>query len=346
MQYSSTYRLQRIDSSSYLLHVGSNVKMDEVVATYLLQAKGADMVPDNHQLKVDAVLQYPVESWVLSTTAQLHFFELLGRLDAITGFPNVSFIYSQDARVLVDRGDIIDLGSDLRPNMERLISLRPEFYVTHRVEGGQRESDRLKKAGIQSLLNLDFQEVHPLGMAEHIKLYATLLGIPEKGDSIFSVIHDNYKALQSNINNGPKVLAGYMYDEIWFAPSGGSAFATYITDAGGDYLFQSKKGSGSVQLSFETVFEQSDGVEIWIGAANHEDKQSLISTNRKYQQMYPFKHGRIFGYSKRKHGNSAIDFFESGYARPDLVLQDYVHIVSGASADSLFYFNELVDVKN
>ncbi|MEQ9231691.1 MAG: iron ABC transporter substrate-binding protein, partial [Cyclobacteriaceae bacterium] len=41
----------------------------------------------------------------------------------------------------------------------------------------------------------------------------------------------------------------------------------------------------------------------------------------------PFRDDKVFNYSKRRSPTGGFDFFESGYARPDLVLADLIKIL-------------------
>ena len=47
-----------------------------------------------------------------------------------------------------------------------------------------------------------------------------------------------------------------MYEDKWYLPQGESWGAQFLTNAGGNYLWQQTKGTGSLALSFEAVIEK------------------------------------------------------------------------------------------
>lgn len=275
-------------------------------------------------------LDKPIKKVICTSTSHLPYFEMLGREDAVIGFPNLKYISSETFIKRAEAGLLQDLGADGNMNLELLLSLQPDAVIAFDMGGESAMLDKISEAGIQVIYNSDFVETTPLGRAEWIKFFGVLLDEEKKADSIFNSIASAYNRLVERTNEvtkRPTVLNGVVYGDTWFMPGGGNWASIFYRDAGAEYLWADDTTSGWLELSYEAVFDRAQKADYWIGTSTFDSKSALLSADQRYKEFGPFQSDRVYNYSKKKGPNGGYDFFESAYARPDLVLSDLIKIM-------------------
>jgi len=276
------------------------------------------------------IIDQPLKRVVCTSTSHLPYFEMLLAEETLVGFPNVDFISSANFLSRIENGSIQDLGSGQSLNLELLIGLKPDAVIGFDAGGDSKNLEKIEKLGIPVIYNSDFLEQTPLGRAEYVKFFGALLGKEKEADSIFNAIKDNYNQLKESIQKveyRPKILSGTTYGDTWFLPGGQNWSAKFFHDAGGEYLWEDSDATGWLELSFEAVFEKAHAADYWIGVATYGSLEELKSLDNRYTTFQAFSEGNVFNYNKKKGPNGGIDFFESAYARPDLVLSDLISIL-------------------
>src|SRR5690606_25425598 len=232
--------------------------------TYILKEKHAN-VPDS--LEVYESINVPIKTVITTSTTHIPSLEMLGVENTLVGFPQLDYISSEKTRANIALGKIRELGSNQALNTEVIIDLKPDAIIGYGIDNNNRALDNLQKAGLKILMNGDWNEQTPLGKAEWIKFFGALYGKEEQADSIFSHIEREYKdalALAKKAKTKPTVLSGGMFQNKWNLPRGESWGALFIKDAGGDYLWADTKGTASLSLPFEAVFEKAKDAQVWI----------------------------------------------------------------------------------
>ena len=110
-----------------------------------------------------------------------------------------------------------------------------------------------------------------------------------------------------------------------YVPGGESAIGKIYQDAGATYLFADYKESGSVRLSFETVYQKAKDADFWFlkyGAAESYTYQSLRSEKEQYARFRPYGSRRIFACNTLQ-----VPFYEQEPYHPDLLLADIINIL-------------------
>lgn len=295
--------------------------------TYALVEKGIDLKNEN---EFDAIVQIPVEKIVVTSTTHIPSLEMLDKIEALVGFPNLNYISSESTRKLIDEGKILELGKNEDINTEVLIDLQPEAVITFAVEGGNKSVATIAKTGIPVLYNADWTETTPLGKAEWIKFFGALLDQDEKAAQIFSEIEERYqkaKEIANKARSQPTVLSGAMYKDIWYLPQGNSWAAQFIKDANGIYLWNETTGTGSLSLNLESVLEKGQLATYWIGPGQFTSLEQLQDSHSVYTKFEAFKTGNIFSFNAKKGKTGGVLYYELAPNRPDLVLQDIIKII-------------------
>jgi len=292
---------------------------------YLLLDKGAE-VPIS--ITYDELIRVPVEELVVTSTTHIPALEALGVLDKLVGFPNTNYISSVAARILVDEGEIKELGKNENINLEVLIDLKPDAVVSFGVNGSNKTLNNIKKSGIPVLYNSEWLEQHALGRAEWIKFFGFLFKKEDKANAIFNQIKEDYftaKELAKMVSKRPTVLSGMPFKDTWHIPYGNSWAAQFIADANAEYLWSDKNGKGSIALNFESVLDKAKDANYWIAIGSYDTKEQLLESNAHYQQFDMFKNNNIY-MSNKKGETGGLLFYEVAPTRPDLILKDLIKI--------------------
>lgn len=278
----------------------------------------------------EAVIPSNPQRIILTSTTQVPHLDYLNLSEYLIGFPNLDLISSEKTRQRIEDGKVEDLGSGAQANIEKMIDLEPDLVMISTLGDDLRNLEMLKKAGIPTVLNGEYVEQHPLGRAEWIKFTGALTGKFQEALAAFEEIEKAYQeaiSLTDNIHEKPTVMSGVMYKDIWYVPGADSWGAKLLEAAGGQYLFEDQKGSGSSQLNFEYVLEKAQDAAYWIGAADHVNLQEMENADPRYAHFSAFQNGNIYTYSQKKGATGGLEYFELGYLRPDLILKDLIKIL-------------------
>ena len=311
--------------------------------TYILKEK-TGVIPDS--LKEFPIITIPLQKIVVTSTTHIPSLEMLGVENTLIGFPHTDYISSEKVRKQVDDGKIKDVGSDQSMNTELLIELAPDALVGHGIDNNNPTFDNLQKNGLKVIINGDWNESSPLGKAEWIKFFGALYGLDAKANSIFKSIETNYKKtlqLAQNVKNKPTVFSGAIFENQWYMPQGNSWGAIFLTDANSNYLWKETSGTGSLSLSFESVFLKAENADFWIGPGQFTSLAEMTASNPHYSQFRAFKTKNVYSYSAKKGKTGGVIYYELAPNRPDLVLQDLVKILHPKLLPDhkLYFFEQL-----
>jgi iron complex transport system substrate-binding protein len=300
----------------------------DAIFEYHIKKKKAETIVDYKY----EVIEVPIQKIVVTSTTHIPMVELLNEEKAIVGFPYSKYVSSEKTRVLIDAGNITEIGKENSLNTEILLDLQPELVVGYSVSSADKSLTTIKKAGINVIYNGDWLEETPLGRAEWIKFFGVLFDKEKQADSIFNVIENNYMvakniALESTIK--PTILSGaIMSKDIWNLPAGESFVAQFLKDANLDYLWENSKGKGSLSLSFESVFDKGANADFWIAPGYFSSKEQLLQSNPLYTKFKSFNENNIYTPSNKKGKTGGIIYYELASTRPDLVLKDIIKITN------------------
>ncbi|NNK41007.1 MAG: ABC transporter substrate-binding protein, partial [Winogradskyella sp.] len=150
-----------------------------------------------------------------------------------------------------------------------------------------------------------------------------------EADSIFNSIEDNYlkaKSIADSSTSHPTVLSGALHKEVWYLPYGNSPEGQMLKDANVNYLWQKTEGTGSIGLSFETVYNVAKDADIWISPSYYSSYEQLKAANELYTNFEAFKSKSIYSFVNTTGDAGGVLYYELGICRPDLVLKDLIKI--------------------
>ena len=103
--------------------------------------------------------------------------------------------------------------------------------------------------------------------------------------------------LASKIENRPTVLSGAMHKDVWYLPNGTSPEAQILNDANVNYLWSNTTGSGSLALSFESVFERAKDADLWFSPSYYSSFEALEKANVHYTKFSAFENKSVFTFA-------------------------------------------------
>ena len=274
-------------------------------------------------------IKTPLQSIVVTSTTHIPMLELLEVENKLIGFPNTNYISSKKTRALIEAGTVKELGNEESINTELLLELEPDIVVGFSLNSNNKMFAVIEKLGIPVLLNGDWLEQTPLGRAEWIKFFGVLFQKEKLADSIFNEIEKNYlkaKNIAANSGSQPTIISGGLFKDIWNLPAGESFEATFLSDANTNYLWKDSKGTGSISLNIENVFEKGKDTDLWISPSYYKTLKQLKEANDIYPKFKAFKSKNIFTFVNKQGALGGIIYFELAPARPDLVLKDIIKI--------------------
>lgn len=302
----------------------------EAPLTYLLVQCGTP-VPDD--VAADAVIEVPVQRVISMSTSFLPHLDAQGVLDRIAAIDTVLYTSNPAVQTAVEDGSVLQIGgggSGQAVNVEQVIDLEPDLILTQRFFAGDADYPALQEAGLPTVLNADFLDTSPLGVAEWGKFLSLFFNTEALAETQFAEVKGRYDALQQqteSLTGRPTVFAGTPYDGTWYMPGGRSYLAQLLADAGADYLWADDESMGSLFLDFETVFDRAAEADFWVNVNPYwASLADAEAEEPRYAGFAAFQNDQVYSNNARLNANGGSDYFETGYANPDLILADLVRI--------------------
>ena len=267
------------------------------------------------------------------------------------------------------QNSIVDCGSSMAPDIERIIALKPEAILVSPFEnsGGYGKLDKLHIPIIEAA---DYMESSPLGRAEWMKFYGMLFGKDKNisttaagkaseaadgkaskavlsvsceatADSLFSQIEKEYLKLKAEAGKLPKglsILTERKTGNVWYVPGGQSTIGILLKDANARYIFSDDQHSGSLPMSPEQILAKGKQVDVWafkyFGGAPLSQVQ-LLQEYDGYKALAAFNRGNIYQVD-----TSTVPYFELTSFHPELLLREFIILAHGERFGKLKFYKK------
>jgi iron complex transport system substrate-binding protein len=292
-------------------------------------------------------IQIPVQNIACLSTTHIGFLKALGLEQKLIAMTGTQWVYDPAVQRMIQENQVHELGQDGAVNKELLVQLQPAITMGY-LSGiaGYDELEGLKNLGLQVIVNNEFMELHPLGMAEWLRFVAYFFDEVEAGDAYFHEIEDNYlrlKELVASSADKPVILTSFPFKGEWTVSGGQSFAAQYIRDAGGDYVWSDNTASGNFVVSLEEVLWKASMADIWINPGGAESVAAMLENEPRLQNFQSVTDKKVYNNNRRVNSNGGNDYWESAVVHPDWVLQDLIHIFHPdlSITDSFTYYQAL-----
>jgi iron complex transport system substrate-binding protein len=323
IQYAEGFSITHTDDYTQIT-VFNPWRKKEVYEIYYLVKDARAVVPSGgHKVVI------PLKSLMVNSATHLGFLDLLGETDKVTGVCSVSSIYNPSVLKGVEEGKIMDLGDSFNLDMERLLLLKPQAVMTSAYNAEDENSKRMRQSGLTLLYNIEWQEKSLLGRAEWIKFIGAFFEKENLADSIFNDVAQRYGMIKKQASlavDSPSVLSGQDFRGTWSMPGGQSFNARLFRDAGARYYYADNNASGSIATTMEEALLYFEQADVWVGVQTS-TLEELAKTNKKCKLFKAYQTGSVYNTLKRATAAGGNDYWESGVARPDLLLSDMIKIL-------------------
>lgn len=298
--------------------------------TYVLVQRGT---PSPIGYKDSQVIEIPVRSMVAMSSLHIGLVGFLGCEDILTGMGNLKYVSSTKVLSRIQAGKIVEVGKDQGLNEELLVNMHPDLIMaTGSPVSKVSRYESLHQAGIPVMVNSEWVETTPLGRAEWVKLLAALINKEGEVNRKFARVEQEYQRLvrlAGKVTVRPSLITGMNSKDAWYVPNGDSYVNRFFQDAGASYHWAGTKATGSLPLSFETVYPIALQADFWLNVSigNIRTKQDVLARDVRYADFNAFKNNHIYSYNNRMNAQGANDYWESGAVNPHLVLADLIRII-------------------
>lgn len=332
MKYAELLTIVKHNDGAYTEAIIENPwKKGTTLHKYILVPKGnegdetvarlKDDIRENATLQMGShcdIVRTPLESNVVFTAPHCQLMYELGCKNAITGVCDKDYINIPDIK------ERVDCGSSMQPDIERIISLKPEglFISPFENSGGYGKLDKLH---IPIIETADYMETSPLGRAEWMKFYGLLFKSEERSDSLFSSIEKEYLALKAEaakLPQGLSILTERKMGSVWYVPGGKSTMGILLKDANAKYIFADDTHSGSLAYGPERILSKGTQVDVWAfkyfgGKAL--SKNDLLAEYEGYKVLKAFNSNSIYQVD-----TSTQPYFELTSFHPEILLREFI----------------------
>lgn len=301
----------------------------------------------------------PVERSAVFIAPHCQLMYELGCPQAIRGVCDLDYINIPDVKKRAAlsgntsaQNPIVNCGSSMAPDIERIIALKPETILLSPFEnsGGYGKLDKLHIPIIEAA---DYMESSPLGRAEWMKFYGMLFGNEEgksngisgscepKADSLFAKIEKEYlslKAQAAGYRKGLSILTERKTGNVWYVPGGQSTIGILLKDANARYIFEDDQHSGSLAMSPEQILAKGKQVDVWafkyFGGTPLSQAQ-LLQEYDGYKALAAFNRGNIYQVD-----TSTVPYFELTSFHPELLLREFIILAHGEWFGKLRFYKK------
>ena len=331
----------------------------------------------------------PVERSAVFIAPHCQLMYELGCQQAIRGVCDLNYINIPDVRKRAAsagkassgnasaQNSIVDCGSSMAPDIERIIALKPEAILVSPFEnsGGYGKLDKLHIPLIEAA---DYMESSPLGRAEWMKFYGMLLGraknisttaagkaseaavgkaseatagkaseatLPAscelRADSLFAQIEKEYLKLKAEAGKLPKglsILTERKTGNVWYVPGGQSTIGILLKDANARYIFSDDQHSGSLPMSPEQILAKGKQVDVW---AFKYFGGAPLSQVQLLQEYDGYKALAAFNWGNiYQVDTSTVPYFELTSFHPELLLREFIILAHGERFGKLRFYKK------
>ena len=300
-----------------------------------------------------------------------------GNASAGKAFAGNAFAGNASAENASAQNSIVDCGSSMAPDIERIIALKPEAILVSPFEnsGGYGKLDKLHVPIIEAA---DYMESSPLGRAEWMKFYGMLFGknknisttaaveaseaaagkaseatagkaseatLPAscelRADSLFAQIEKEYLNLKAEAGKLPKglsILTERKTGNVWYVPGGQSTIGILLKDANARYIFSDDQHSGSLPMSPEQILAKGSQVDVW---AFKYFGGAPLSQVQLLQEYDGYKALAAFNRGNiYQVDTSTVPYFELTSFHPELLLREVIILAHGERFGKLRFYKK------
>ncbi|MBP5476356.1 MAG: ABC transporter substrate-binding protein [Paludibacteraceae bacterium] len=300
------------------------------MARYYLTCDAMD-ADESARMRGRTVVRVPLRRIGVTSCTHVGFLDALDAIGGLIGVCNPELVYTDLSAAKGLAEGTLNLGDAMAPDVERVVSARPDMMFVSTYAQGDATSARLEKMGVPVLYINEWMEQHPLARAEWVRLVGAFLDREAVADSVFDAVSDKYETLRGQVaqwgaENKPSIMSGQDFRGTWYVPAGNTFMGRLFHDAGAAYKYEDTMHDGSIPLTLEQAMTDFAEADVWIGV-NVRSRGELARIDRQHTMFRAYRTGRVYHLMRRSKPSGAKDFWERGVVHPDEILGDIVSVL-------------------
>ena len=300
------------------------------MARYYLTRDPMD-ADESARMRGRTVVRVPLQRIGVTSCTHVGFLDALDAVGGLIGVCNPELVYTDLSAAKGLAEGTLNLGDAMAPDVERVVSARPDMMFVSTYAQGDATSARLEKMGVLVLYINEWMEQHPLARAEWVRLVGAFLDKETVADSVFDAVSDKYETLREQVaqwgaENKPSIMSGQDFRGTWYVPAGNTFMGRLFHDAGAAYKYEDTMHDGSIPLTLEQAMTDFADADVWIGV-NVRSRSELARIDRQHTMFRAYRTGRVYHLMRRSKPSGAKDFWERGVVHPDEILGDIVSVL-------------------
>lgn len=288
-------------------------------------------------------IQIPIKSIACMSLTHVAFLERLEIENSIVGISGCNYVSSPKISARIKNGMIKELGNGKSLNYEIIVDQSPDFVMAYGINASSNGSlNKMKELGLEVVLNSEYMETHPLGMAEWIKFVAAFYDKSEEAEKIFNGIEKEYLSLialtKSLKGKKPTVFTGMPWSGSWYVPGAKSFQAQLFKDAGAEYLWLDNDEKASLVKSKEIIIDEAYEADFWLNLNSYSTISSVTDFDDKFIGFSSVKKHQLYNNNNRLNDGGGNDYWESGVINPHVVLKDLIKVFHPNLIEHEFYY--------
>ena len=279
------------------------------------------------------VIEVPVASMITTSTTELPAVVMLGLVDRLLAHGTLDYVFSPQIRARIEAGEVFEAGAGAVLDIERIVAAAPGVFFSDTYGDAELDAsgqvETLRAAGVRVVAVPSYLETTPLGRAEWLRFLALFFNREAQATALFDEVVARYEALAA-IGHAqpekPQAITGGPAGDTWHVPGGKSYMARFLADAGFAYAWSQDASVGSLALAFETVWRQAFEAAVWLQPSAWRSRADIVGADERLGLLPVVAQGNVVVSDARMNDLGGNDFWESGHARPDLVLADLLSL--------------------
>ncbi|MBQ21356.1 MAG: ABC transporter substrate-binding protein [Flavobacteriales bacterium] len=291
-------------------------------------------------------IKTPIKSIVCLSLTHLAFIEKLNEVNSIKGIAGCNYVSSEAIKEKINANIIQEVGQHEVFNYEILVNIAPDIVMAYGID--QSSTAKLNKfasLGLTTVLNAEYMELHPLGMAEWIKFAAAFYNKEQLADSIFKHIETEYLSVKKTVADSkeqPTVFTGMPWNGAWHVPGGASFQAQFLKDAGANYIWSDNDEERSIVKSKEIIIDEALDADFWLNVNAFNSLAEIIAQDAVLANFAAVKNQQVYNNNLKVNAAMGNDYWESGVVNPHIILKDLIAIFHPTKIEhQLYYYKRL-----
>lgn len=295
-------------------------------------------------------IKTPIKSIVCLSLTHLAFIEKLNEVNSIKGIAGCNYVSSEAIKEKINANIIQEVGQHEVFNYEILVNIAPDIVMAYGID--QSSTAKLNKfasLGLTTVLNAEYMELHPLGMAEWIKFAAAFYNKEQLADSIFKHIETEYLSVKKTVADSkeqPTVFTGMPWNGAWHVPGGASFQAQFLKDAGANYIWSDNDEERSIVKSKEIIIDEALDADFWLNVNAFNSLEEIIAQDAVLANFAAVKNQQVYNNNLKVNAAIGNDYWESGVVNPHIILKDLITIFHPTKIEHQLYYYKKLEKKS